>query len=102
MNETDYAIAEAILEDCCDGYFEIEIELGRNTFAQVCGHVETDSYQEDDYYSGTGAWVTTYASVAISSLELHAYDDNGDEIPCALEVHEDKIEKYCKTQLMQD
>lgn len=100
MNEIDYAIAEAILEDCCDGDFEIEIELSRNTFAQVCGHVETDSYQEDDYYNGTGAWVTTYASVVISSLELVSYDEDGNEIPCTLNVHEDKIEDYCKQQLL--
>lgn len=102
MNEADYAIATAILDEACDGTFDLEVELGDNTWANICVNIETESYQEDDYYSGTGAWVTTYASVAISSLELHAYDDNGDEIPCALEVHEDKIEKYCKTQLMQD
>ena len=100
MNETDYAIAEAILDEACDGTFDLEVELGDNTWANVCVNIETESYQEDDYYSGTGAWVTTYASVVISSLELVSYDEDGNEIPCTLNVHEDKIEDYCKQQLL--
>ena len=100
MNETDYAIAEAILDEACDGTFDLEVELGDNTWANVCVNIETESYQEDDYYSGTGAWVTTYASVVISSLELVSYDEGGNEIPCTLNVHEDKIEDYCKQQLL--
>ena len=100
MNEADYTIAEAILDDCCDGTFDIEVELGNNVFAYVCGNIKTDSYQENDYYNGTGAWVTTYASVVISDLELHAYNDDGDEILCTLEVHEGEIEDYCGEQLL--
>lgn len=100
MNEADYAIATAILDETCDGTFDLEVELGDNTWANVCVNIETESYQEDDCYSGTGAWVTTYASVVISSLELVSYDEDGDEIPCTLNVHEDKIEDYCKQQLL--
>ena len=100
MNEIDYAIANAILEDPCDGTFDLEVELGNNILANVCGSIETDSCQEDDYYNGTGAWVTTYASVRICSLELCAYNEDGGEIPCELEVHESEIEDYCKQQLL--
>lgn len=100
MNETDYAIANAILDDACDGTFDLEVELKSNTLANVCGSIETDSYQENDYYNGTGAWITTYASVVISNLELHSYNEEGSEIPCLLDVHEDEIEKYCKEQLL--
>lgn len=102
MNEADYAIANAILDDQCDGTFSLEVELGNNTLANVCGIIEKESYQEDDYYNGTGAWITTYASVAISKLELHSYDESGSEIPRTLAVHKDKIENYCREQLLQN
>lgn len=100
MTKTDYTIANAILDDTCDGAFDLEVELGDNTFISVCGNIETDSYQEDDYYNGTGAWITTYASVVISGLELHSYDENGSEIPCVIDIHEDEIENYCREQLL--
>ena len=31
----------------------------------VTGHLEIDSYCEDDYYTGTGAWIETYRSANI-------------------------------------
>ncbi len=105
MNDADHSIAEAILDIGCDGSFDIEVELENNTFAYACGSIETESYQEDDFHcgygNGTGAWVTTYASVCISNLELCAYNDDGDEISCELEIHESEIEKYCEQQLLQ-
>lgn len=92
MNDTDYSIAEAILDNCNDGLFDIEVELGNNTFDQVSGYIETDRYQEDDFHcgygNGTGAWITTYASVCICNLELCAFDDGGNETHCELEAHE--------------
>lgn len=104
MNDADYSIAEAILDNCNDGLFDIEVELGNNTFAQVSGYIETDRYQEDDFHcgygNGIGAWITTYTSVCISNLELRAYGNDGDEIPCELEVHESEIDKYCEQQLL--
>lgn len=33
MNEADYAIATAILDEACDGTFDLEVELGDNTWA---------------------------------------------------------------------
>jgi hypothetical protein len=105
MNEEELTIAKAIFEE--NGNFDIEVELGGSTFAQVRGSVETDGYEEDDcrcggYMKGTGAWITTYASVVISSLELHSYDDNGNEIPCVIDIHEDAIENYCREQLLRN
>ena len=102
MNEFDYTIAKAILNDYCDGSFDIEVELDKNTVANVCGIIETENYQEDDYYNGTGAWVATYASVCISDLELISYDENGRKVPCCIEIHESEIEDYCRTQLLQN
>ena len=91
MNDADYSIAEAILDNCNDGLFDIEVELGNNTFAQVSGYIETDRYQEDDFHcgygNGTGAWITTYDSVSISSRELSAYGDGDDKIPCETEEY---------------
>ena len=52
MNDTDYSIAEAILDRCDEGLFDIEVEIENNTFAQTSGCVEIESYQEDDFYCG--------------------------------------------------
>ena len=103
MNEEELTIAKAIFEE--NGNFDIEVELGGSTFAQVRGSVETDGYEEDDcrcggYMKGTGAWITTYASVVISSFELHSYDENGDELPCHLQVNAGEIVNYCREQLL--
>lgn len=40
MNEEELTIAKAIFEE--NGNFDIEVELGGSTFAQVRGSVETD------------------------------------------------------------
>lgn len=38
---------------------------------------EVEGYVEDDYYNGTGAWVVTYQSLCVESVE--SYNEDGDE-----------------------
>ena len=73
INET---IANAIAENIegNNGTFSVEVEVS-NTLIVVNGSFEIDGYCEDDYFNGTGAWVTTYVSVCIDSVE--SYDGYG-------------------------
>lgn len=91
INET---IANAIVENIegCNGTFSVEVEFD-NTLVEVSGSFEIDGYQEDDYFNGTGAWVTTYVSVCIDSVE--AYDEDGNEIDvdCDLAEIERSVER---------
>lgn len=76
INET---IANAIYNaiDSNNGTFSIEVEVN-NILVVVDGCFEIDGHCEDDYFTGTGAWVTTYVSVCIDSVE--AYDEDGNEV----------------------
>lgn len=84
-------LAESVLDN--DNYcaFYTEIKLSNNIFAHFCGNVETDSCYEDDslggYGNGIGPLVTTYDSVSISNIELSAYGDGDDKIPCETEEY---------------
>ena len=70
INET---IANAIVENIegNEGTFSVEVEVN-NALVVVDGSFEIDGYCEDDYFNGTGAWVTTYVSVCIDSVEAYA------------------------------
>lgn len=76
INET---IANAVYNaiDSNNGTFSVEVEVN-NTLVVVDGSFEIDGYCEDDYFNGTGAWVTTYVSVYIDGIE--AYDEDGNEV----------------------
>ena len=91
INET---IANAIYNaiDSNNGTFSVEVEVS-NTLIVVDGIFEIDGYCEDDYFNGTGAWVTTYVSVCIDSVE--AYDEDGNEIDvdCDLTEIERSVER---------
>ena len=91
INET---IANAIYNaiDSNNGTFSVEVEVN-NTLVVVDGSFEIDGYCEDDYFNGTGAWVTTYVSVCIDSVE--AYDEDGNEIDvdCDLAEIEGSVER---------
>ena len=91
INET---IANAIYNaiDSNNGTFSVEVEV-KNTLVVVDGSFEIDGYCEDDYFNGTGAWVTTYVSVCIDSVE--AYDEDGNEIDvdCDLAEIERSVER---------
>lgn len=55
------------------GRFDVLVELEGLTVEAVCT-MALDGYWEDDYLSGTGAWVETYR---MASVELTAYDEDG-------------------------
>ena len=79
MTQIENLISDAILDAATEseGYFDIDIEDGEDTI-NVRGCYEIDGYREDDYFNGTGAWVTTYCNVSI--IEVTAYNEDGDEI----------------------
>ncbi|CDB12118.1 unknown [Bacteroides sp. CAG:633] len=91
INET---IANAIVENIegNEGTFSVEVEVN-NTLVVVDGRFEIDGYCEDDYFNGTGAWVTTYVSVYIDGIE--AYDEDGNEVDvdCDLTEIERSVER---------
>lgn len=67
LEKEDYkVIAQAIVDcplDCTTEYVEINgIEF------EVIFSKYTDGYIEDDYFNGTGAWVTTMAEVTIENI----------------------------------
>lgn len=86
------------------GYIEIEGEDGSLTTIEVNGRYETDGYCEDDYFNGTGNWVTTYADVTIDGIEATATDENDDEIEnditrLAREINLASLEKELRAEL---
>ena len=93
INET---IANAIVENIegNNGTFSVEVEVN-NTLVVVGGSFEIDGYPEDDYFNGTGAWVTTYVSVCIDCVE--AYDEDGNEVEVICSLTE--IERYAENEL---
>lgn len=56
------------------GSFDKEFDFGR-ILVEVSGYVDSDGYREDDYFSGTGAWVETRREV---TMNLSAYDEDGE------------------------
>lgn len=94
INET---IASAIVENIegCDGTFSVEIETANGVMIYADGSFEIDGYCEDDYFNGTGAWVTTYARVWIDTVE--AYDENGEAVEVDCDTCE--IERYAEREL---
>ena len=91
MQTINKTIANAIVEeiDGASGRFSVEVEIDENTVAEVSGWYEIDGYCEDDYFNGTGAWVTTYC-------EVHAYDDEGNEVPNGITPDIEAIERYAE------
>lgn len=96
MKSVSEKIAKAIAEsiDGCEGRFDLDVELDENTFVTVSGWYEFDGYREDDYFNGTGAWVTTYARVSVDACEVCAYGENGDEVPTTIEIDTAEIERF--------
>lgn len=101
MTAIDEMIANKIIEsiDSNEGDFSLEIEVDDNIFVEVSGCYEIEGYEENDYYNGTGAWVTTYAWVAIDKCEVSAYNEDGDEIETDVKPNISEIESYIEQQL---
>lgn len=95
INET---IAAAIVEsiESNGGSFALEVEIDGNTVVEVSGRYELDGYREDDYFNGTGAWVTTYVSVVVEDCTVHTYDEDGEETVNDIEPDITAIERYAE------
>jgi len=83
---------------------EIPESNGTTTTIEVSGKYESYGYCEDDYFNGTGAWVTTYANVTIDSIEVNAHDENDYEVETditrlASQIDLDSLEKDLKAEL---
>lgn len=96
INET---IANAIVESINrnannEDTFSIEMEM-EGALVYINGSFEIDGYCEDDYFNGTGAWITTYVLVRIDSVE--AYDEEGEKVDIACSLS--KIERYAENEL---
>lgn len=98
MKSVSEKIAEAIAEniDDSEGRFDLDVELDENTFVTVSGWYEFDGYREDDYFNGTGAWVTTYARVSVETVDVFTYDDDGEEVPNEIQPDIEAIERYAE------
>lgn len=103
MNTTaiNEAIEDAILKsiDGYEGNFSLDIEIDANTFVEVSGCYGIHGYCEDDYFNGTGAWVTTYADVAIDSCDVFTYDEDGNEVDNDIEPDLAKITREIEREL---
>lgn len=95
INETiAAAIAESIESN--GGSFALEVEIDGNTVVEVSGRCELDGYREDDYFNGTGAWVTTYVSVVVEDCAVYTYDEDGEETVNDIKPDITAIERYAE------
>lgn len=77
------AIIESIEEITESGKFEIEVSLNDgNLILIVSGNIKIEGYTEDNYCTGTGAFITTDCSIKIDSID--AYNAEGDEVNITL------------------
>ena len=88
LTDNDYdKIAELMQEnESC-----IEFTKGSETLF-IDYEIETDGYSEDDYYNGTGAFVTTSADVRITDYVV----ENSDGEIIDFKLDETKLENLCK------
>ena len=91
-------IVDIIANECDSSYGTISIEENDdngNTLI-VSGRYEIEKYQEDDYFNGTGAWITTDAEIEISELDY--YDEDGEPIELDINVYE--LERKVRNELI--
>lgn len=98
INET---IANAIVAEIesDNGTFSIEVEIDANTVAEVSGSYEIDGYTENDYFNGTGAFVTTYVSVIVEALEVFTYNGEGEQVKNTINPDITKIERHVEREI---
>lgn len=68
-----------------DGVFDITVDLEDVTLTAT-GEVELEGYREDDYYSGTGAWMETGRR---ADVEVLAWDEDGRYHPVDKETRDE-------------
>ena len=94
MKTINEMIASAIVDAMTgsEGKFSVEVEIDANTVVEASGWYEVDGYCEDDYFNGTGAWVTTYVRVCVEDCEVYAYD----EVASTANPDFSEIERYAE------
>ncbi len=88
------AIAECI--DDREGRFNVEVELDDKTFVEASGWYEVDGYCEDDYFNGTGSWVTSKVCVSVEACEVFTYSENGEQVAGTIVPDINAIESYAE------
>lgn len=78
-----------------EGHFYVEVIHG-DLLVCVEGGYSIEGYTEDDYFNGTGGFVTTEACVWIDNIS--AYNDEGDEVD--IEVNMSEIEHHVEKCVM--
>lgn len=68
-----------------EGLFHVEI-IHDDLLVCVEGGYSIDGYTEDDYFNGTGGFVTTEACVWIDNIS--AYNDEGDDVDVEVNISE--------------
>ena len=82
-----------------EGEFSVEVEIDANTVVEVSGWYELNGYCEDDYFNGTGAWVTTYVRVSVEACEVYTYNEDGEQVANTIEPDTAEIERYAENEL---
>ncbi len=78
-----------------EGSFYVEV-IHYHLLVCVEGGYSIDGYTEDDYFNGTGGFVTTEACVWIDNIS--AYNNEGDEID--IDVNISEIEHHVEKCVM--
>lgn len=101
MNSINETIAHAIVAEIesGNGMYSIEVEIDANTVVEVSGSYEIDGYTENDYFNGTGAFVTTYVSVIVEALDVFTYNEDGEQVANIITPDIADIERHAETEL---
>lgn len=97
MRSINYTIAIAIAESIYgrEGEFNVELDVD-DVMIVVNGSFEIDGYMEDDYFDGTGAWITTDVFMKINTIT--SCNEDGDKVDLGLSVKE--IERHATSLLV--
>lgn len=97
MTEAERIIADSILNDDYNNIYQ-EIQIG-NVIVEVKGRILVDGYGEDNYFNGTGAFVTTDAEIDLT-FSQSAYDGEGNSTKEVLQINENTITEYIKREIL--
>lgn len=83
-------IAKAIFEQNSDTR-EVVVTIA-NLNLVVNYSLEIDGYYEDDYFNGTGAWVTTSVDFTLHDVKVEGCEDIA--ISCDSNIIENEVKEY--------
>lgn len=92
-------IIDTLEESLDDGYCSMGEEIKLNDtytlYVSISVSLEMDGYREDDYFNGTGAYITTYVSASVKRFRLEIYNEKTEDFeePLDCEGWENRIEK---------